>query len=194
MIPPRLLLVDDDRLVLATTAAGLRLLGYEVTTADGSEQALRLASTESFDLAILDIRMPGLSGVELGHLLERRHRLRSLFLSAFGERAEVTQAIRQGALGYLRKPVDPAHMMPAIEAALARARDLDALAESKRQLERALAEQRRTSMAVGIVMSQRRISETAAFEHLRGEARKQRRKLSELCSDLVAAQQRPDHD
>jgi response regulator NasT len=193
MPAPRLLLVDDDRLVLATTSVGLRALGYEVATADGSTQALALASEQAFDLAVLDMRMPDLSGSELAQLLERRHGLRSLFLSAYGDRAEVAQAIRQGALGYLHKPVDPSHMMPSIEAALARARDLDALAATQRQMERALVERRETSMAVGIVMAQRRLSEAAAFDALRGEARKQRRKLSELCTDLVAAQQRPDH-
>ncbi len=189
MIPPRLLLVDDDRLVLATTAAGLRLLGYDVTTADGSEQALLLASRQAFDLAILDIRMPGVSGIELGYVLERSHGLRSLFLSAYGDRREVARAIRQGALGYLHKPMDPAHMMPAIETALARARDLTALTEATQQLRRALAERRQTSVAVGIVMAQRRLSEAQAFEALRAEARNQRRKLSEVCNALVAAQQ-----
>lgn len=193
MSVPRLLVVDDDRLVLATMAAGLEILGYDVAAADGSERALALAARQDFDLAILDIRMPGLSGIELAHLLERRHRLRSLFLSAYGERDEVRQAIDEGALGYLHKPVDPTHMMPAIEAALARARDLDALAAAKRQLESALSEARQTSVAVGILMAQRRLSESAAFDALRGEARKQRRKLSELCSDLVASQQRAQH-
>ncbi|WP_026284832.1 ANTAR domain-containing response regulator [Thiomonas sp. FB-6] len=193
MTPPRLLLVDDDRLVLATTAAGLSLLGYEAATADGAEQALLLSAAERFDLAVLDIRLPGLSGVELAHLLERRHGLRSLFLSAYGEREEVNQAIQQGALGYLRKPVDVPHMVPTIEAALARARDLDALAEAKQQLQRALSERRQTSVAVGILMAQRRLSEAAAFEALRGEARKRRRKLSEFCDELVAGLQRQEH-
>ncbi|MBU6439958.1 MAG: response regulator [Betaproteobacteria bacterium] len=189
---PRLLLVDDDRLVLATTAAELGRLGYDVATADCAEQALLRTASGRFDLAILDLRMPGLSGIELAHLLERRHRLRSLFLSAHGDREEVSQAIQEGALGYLRKPVDPPDMVPAIEAALARSRDLDALAEAKLQLERALSERRQTSMAVGIMMAQRRLSETAAFEALRGEARRQRRKLSEFCGELVATLHRQE--
>ncbi len=184
---PTLLLVDDDRLALATTALGLRQMGYAVVPADSPEQALLCAGAETFALALLDMRMPGLSGIELAHLLERRHGLRSLFLSAHGEREEVSEAIAQGALGYLVKPVDPAHMVPSIEAALARARDLDALRSAKQQLEQALAGERVVSVAVGMVMARRQLSEQAAFAALRDEARRQRRRLQDHCSDLVAS-------
>jgi response regulator NasT len=182
---PTLLLVDDDRLALATTAQGLRQTGYSVVTADSAERALACAGAEVFALAVLDMRMPGLSGIELAHLLECRHGLRSLFLSAHGERREVSEAIAQGALGYLVKPVDPARMVPTIEAALARARDLDALQTAKQQLEQALEGDRVVSVAVGLLMARSRLSEQAAFATLRDEARRQRRKLQDYCSQLV---------
>ena len=193
MPTPALLLVDDDRLALATMTEGLRAMGYGVAAADSPAGALERAAAQAFDLAILDIRMPGLSGMELAHLLERRHGLHSLFLSAYGERDEVVEAVRQGGLGYLVKPVDPARLMPAIETALARSRDLDGLALAKEQLEHALADGRHTSVAIGIVMAQRRLSESAAFASLRDEARRQRRKLGEHCRDLVAELQRSQH-
>ncbi len=191
---PALLLVDDDRLALATLTEGLRAMGYGVAAADSAAGALQRAAAEAFDLALLDIRMPGLSGMELAHLLERRHGLHSLFLSAYGERDEVAEAVRQGGLGYLVKPIDPARLMPAIETALARARDLDGLLAAKGQLEHALADGRHTSVAIGIVMAQRGLSESAAFASLRDEARRQRRKLSDHCNDLVAALQRNRHE
>jgi response regulator NasT len=187
MIAPRLLLVDDDRLALATTAQGLRRLDYAVSTADSPERALASASGTTFDLAVLDMRMPGLSGIELAHLLVRRHGLRSLFLSAHGERAEVAEAIAQGALGYVVKPVDPVRMMPAIEAALARARDLDALKVANEQLERALAGDRAISVAIGLCMASRGLTESEAFAALREEARRRRRRLPDYCAELVTA-------
>lgn len=186
MSPIRLLLVDDDRLSLATMGSGLKTFGYAIACADTGEMALELAAESTFDLAILDIRIPGLSGIELCHLLQRRHKLPSLFLSAYGEREQVTAAIREGGLGYLMKPVDVTHAMPAIEAALARARDLNALLETKAQLEQALTGGRQTSIAIGIFMAQRRLSEQAAFDCLRAEARRQRRKLADYCAELVA--------
>ncbi len=190
MPAPDLLLVDDDRLALATLLQGLREAGYRADAADGAEQALALAAQRGHDLAILDIRMNGLNGIELAHLLERRHGLRSLFLSAHGERGEVAEAIREGGLGYLVKPIEPGQLIPAIETALARARDLDGLAETRRQLEQALGDARRTSMAIGIVMAQRGLSEPAAFATLRDEARRERRKLAQHCDDVIAALQR----
>lgn len=186
MPPIRILLVDDDRLALATMGAGLSSLGYAVTRADSGEAALALAAEQEFDLALLDIRMPGLSGIELCHLLHRRHELPSLFLSAYGEREQITEAIREGALGYLMKPIDAPHAVPAIESALARAHDLKALRETKAQLEQALAGGRQTSVAVGILMMQRQLSEQAAFDWLRAEARRQRRKLADYCAELVS--------
>ena len=182
----RLLLVDDDRLSLATMGSGLKTFGYAIACSDTAESALALAAESTFDLAILDIRMPGLSGIELCHLLQRRHKLPSLFISAYGEREQVTEAIREGGLGYLMKPVDATHAMPAIEAALARARDLNALLEIKAQLEHGLAGGRQTSIAIGLLMAQRHLSEQAAFDWLRAEARRQRRKLVDYCAELVS--------
>lgn len=187
-----LLLVDGDRVALSALDQALRMQGYLVAAADCAEQALRDAQHARFDLAVLDIRMPGLSGIELAHVLEQRHGLRSLFLSVFGDRAQAAAAIREGALGYLLKPVDTAQLIPAIETALARARDLDALAATQRQLEQALAENRGTSIAIGILMARRNLSEAAAFSTLREEARRQRRKLSQHCSDIVASLPRQD--
>ena len=190
MPPPRLLLVDDDRLTLATLAEGLRMAGYLVAAADSAEQALTRAAEQPFRIAILDVRMPTLSGVELAHLLDRRHGLRSLFLSAYDEPEEVAEAVREGGLGYLVKPVDPARLRPAIETALARARDLGGLVAAKQQLERALEDSRCTSMAIGIVMAQQGLSEQEAFESLRDAARQQRRKLGDHCAELVATLER----
>ncbi|MBL8474092.1 MAG: response regulator [Rhodocyclaceae bacterium] len=186
----RLLLVDDDRLALATLAAGLNECGYSVAVADSSEAALALAARETFDLAIMDVRMPGFSGTELCHLLEHRHRLPAMFLSAYGNREQVAAAIGEGGFGYLVKPIDAFHAVPAIEAALARARDLAALKRAQAQLQQALSAGRHTSVAVGIVMAQRGLTEQAAFDALRADARRQRRKLETYCTALVEAHER----
>lgn len=186
----RLLFVDDDRLVLATVAKGLRDAGYELGTADTGEAALALAAERPFDLAILDIRMPGISGTETARRLRAEHGVPALFLSAYGERELVEQAANEGALGYVVKPVDVAQLVPAIEAALARARDLRSLAEAQSQLEQALAGGRQTSIAIGILMERRGLSEQAAFEGLRASARKRRRKLEDVCRELVEAVER----
>ena len=182
-----ILLVDDDRLVLATLAKGLENSGYLVTTAESGEQALQQAAETPFDLAILDICMPGLSGIETARMLREQFDIPGLFLSAYNEEDTVQQAVSGGGLGYVVKPVDAPQLIPAVEAALARARDLRALIDTKQQLEQALSGQRTNSVAVGILMERRRLAEAEAFETLRASARSSNRKLDELSRELVDA-------
>lgn len=120
----RLLFVDDDRLVLATVAKSLRDAGYAVRTADSGEAALTVAQAadQPFDLAVLDISMPGLSGIETAKRLQAEHGVPAMFLSAHGEREMVEQAANDGGLGFVVKPVDGVQLVAAIESALARAR------------------------------------------------------------------------
>lgn len=183
----RLLLVDDDRLVLATLARNLRVVGYDVDVAGSGEEALQVAGSARFNLAVMDIRMPGLSGIETAERLRTERAIPAMFLSAYSDRELVQKAVNGGGLGYVLKPVDAPQLVPAIEAALARARDFAALIDTKHQLERALASGRKTNVAIGIVMERRRITEAAAFEMLRNDARRKRRKLEYHARDLVMA-------
>lgn len=189
-----LLLVDDDRLVLATLARSLRTAGFGVETADSGEEALRIAASARFDLAVLDIRMPGLSGIETAERLRTEHAIPSMFLSAFDDRDLVRQAVDAGGLGYVIKPVDAPQVVPAIDAALARARDLDELRETRNQLERSLAGGRDTNVAIGILMERHRATRSDAFEMLRREARRARRKLEDQAGDLLAELDRRNLD
>ena len=181
------LLVDDDRPVLKSLANGLRGAGYAVTEAQTGEAALSLAQTAHFDLALLDVRMPGMSGLELAQALSQSTDLPFLFMSAHSEAAVVRDAAAYGALGYLLKPVVIAQVIPAIEAALARARDLRGLRESEANLNAALANGRETSIAVGIIMERNRVDRQSAFDMLRLHARSQRRKMSAVAEELVKA-------
>ena len=99
----------------------------------------------------------------------------------------VLQAAQHGALGYVVKPVDIPQLVPAIEAALARAADLRELRETGGQLQTALNESREVSMAVGLLMERRRLDRRQAFDALRTTARTQRRKIGEVAQELLAA-------
>lgn len=186
-MPHHVLLVDDDRLILGTLGNGLRQAGYAVAEAASGETALALAQHQIPDLAILDIRMPGISGIELARRLRDTHRVPTLFLSAYSDKKMVEEAIDEGGLGYVVKPVDVLQLVPAIEAALARARDLQALGKAKDRLEEALKGGRDTTTAIGILMERRGLRRQDAFELLRTHARAQRRRLELLARDIVDA-------
>lgn len=182
-----LLIADDDRLVLATLAEGLRRAGHTVLEAASGEEAIAIAGEQPPDLAILDMRMPGRSGVDVAVWLRERTDTPFIFLSAYGDTAAVEEAVRAGALGYLVKPLDVQQILPTIDAALMRGRELNALLEEEAQLSAALRLGRQTSLAVGILMARDQLTEQAAFNQLRTQARAERRKVSDLAVEVIKA-------
>src|SRR3989338_11581859 len=145
----KILLVDDDRLVLSTLSSGLSRAGYSVNTAESADDAEAfLASGERPDLAILDVNMPGRSGLELAERLHSFDHIPFMLLTAYSDREIVDRASACGALGYLVKPVDTPQLLPAIKAALARAEDIQSLQATGRQLQEALDNEREISIAI----------------------------------------------
>ncbi len=181
-----MLVVDDDRLVLAALAEGLRSADYPVTgTADGAD-ALSIAGHDVPDIALLDVRMPGMSGIDLGRQL-RIHGIPFLYLSAYSDQEIVSQATEEGALGYLVKPLDIQQIVPSLEAAFKRAQEISKLRQSEEQLTSALAGSREISMAVGLLMMRDRINREQAFDLLRANARSLRRPVAEVANELLAS-------
>lgn len=181
----RILLVEDDRLIAATLAAGLRQNGYAAVIACSGEEAQALLDTHDFDLAILDEQLPGMTGLELTGLLHERHALPAIFLTAFGDPGRVRSAVEKGALAYLIKPVDIEQLLPALRMALARAEDIRQLRDAETHLQRALDERREISIAVGILMERLQLQRQPAFEVLRKTARAQRRRIEDVARDVM---------
>lgn len=181
-----LLLVDDDEVVLATFGRGLDQAGFRVRLAGDGQEALDSAREDLPDLAILDMRMPGLSGLEtaagMGGL-----GVPVMFLSAYGDEDLVAQAVQSGSLGYLVKPVDVERAIPTIRAALVRGREMRALRDSHDRLEGAVETAREVNVVVGVLMERHRASRDEAFEMLRQRARSQRRKVRELAREMIQA-------
>jgi AmiR/NasT family two-component response regulator len=182
-----ILVVDDDRLVLAALCEGLRSAGYRVTGSASPLDALAVAAREAPDLALLDVRMPDMDGIELGKRLRQQGGIPFLYLSAYGDHKIVRDAVEEGALGYLVKPLDIQQIVPSIEAALTRARDLARLRQSEEQLTTALAGNREVSMAIGLLMMRDRMNREQAFETLRGNARAQRRPVVDVAKELLSS-------
>jgi len=189
--PASLLLVDDDRLVLATLARGLSALGWRIHCADSAQEArAALDAGLQPDLALLDVRLPGEDGVTLARELHEAYHLPFLMLSAYGDDATVAQAAQCGALGYLVKPLDPQQLAPMLRTALTRAREQARLQENNQQLQTALDANREINVAVGIAMMQYRLPREEAFALLRQAARGQRRKLAEVAREVVQGSER----
>jgi DNA-binding response OmpR family regulator len=184
-----ILLVDDDVFILVLLGKFLEAAGYEVRIATSAEMALEmlLESGREPDLALLDVAMPGMSGLELARRLQEETTVPVMFLSADEDGDTVSQAAEYGAIGYLVKPIDMAQLGPSIRASLARADEIRALRSSQTKLTQALQNGRETGMAVGVLMERCKVDREQAFRLLRDHARSQQRKLNDVAADLLSA-------
>ena len=180
------LIVEDDRLVLAGLAAGLEERGYLVTKAVSGEQAVQLADSARPDLVLMDICLPDISGIEVARKINDRLGIPIIFLSAFNAEETVREAVSLGGFVYLVKPITIKQLVPAIESVLARAGDLSKLRGSEQNLATALKQSREISVAIGMLMERHGISAEDAFELLRRNARDTRRKAAEVAQDVIS--------
>jgi DNA-binding response OmpR family regulator len=185
---PLILVVDDDRLVLATLVAGLKQAGFEVIEADNGDDAILLARKYKPSLAILDMRMQGKSGMDVARYLAANTSTGFMFLSAFGDADIVEEATRMGALGYLVKPLDVRQIVPAVRAALARWEELQVAPVIA--MDSGGAPGRDEYIAIGILMERLRIDHDRALEALRAQARAEGTTAAQLASTMVDAANR----
>src|SRR5471032_2054201 len=188
--PKRLILiVDDDPLLLDFLGEVLGHAGYDILKASSAEQALEQIAQREPDLALLDIHMPGMSGLDLAKQLHSQTSVPFMFLSGRGDSDAGKQAASFGAVGFVVKPVDEKHLMPAFAAGLARADEIRQLRRTELNLNAALAAGRETSLAVGLLMCKFQTDRNTAFEVLRDHARSSRRKVNEVADQLLAAEE-----
>lgn len=185
----RVLLVDDEPLILATIGQVLRNAGYETAEADSGDIALKIAAEFHPDMALLDVVMTGMTGLELARHLQSGTNIPFMFISASAEVEIVKQASEYGAVGYLLKPFDIAQIIPAFEAALSRADEIRRLRNSEANLTVALNSGRETSMAVGLLMAKFGADRHTAFEVLRAYSRSNRCKMNEIAENLLSAEE-----
>lgn len=191
---PLILVVDDDRLVLATLVAGLKQAEFDVIEADNGDDAILLARKHRPALAILDMRMQGKSGMDVARYLAANTSTGFMFLSAFGDADIIDEATKLGALGYLVKPIDVKQIVPAVRAALARLQEspLQPRPPSSRPatIVPAPAPQRDQFVAIGILMERLRLDYDRALEALRAQARAEGRAVDDLAARMVEAANR----
>lgn len=181
----KLLLVDDEQEVLNTLSRCLSGAGYSVDAAESVSAAILSIEDNPPDLAILDVNMPDMNGIELGHKIRNEFGINFILLAGFADMDIVEQATSAGTLGYLLKPAATSQLVASVEAALGRSRDLKNLADKATNLSVALEESREISMAVGLLMERERIGRDKAFELLRNTARQRRMKIGHVASELL---------
>lgn len=118
-MPNRILIVDDDPMIRHFVDLVLTQQGFKVVTAAASDTAMQLLGRESFALVLLDINMPGMSGLDVLRLMRvRPGRPKILMMTAHRDPATIMKALEQGADGYLAKPFKPQDLLKRIETIL----------------------------------------------------------------------------
>ncbi|MGQ9547876.1 MAG: ANTAR domain-containing response regulator [Roseiflexus sp.] len=190
MAVTRILIAEDNDLVALTLEEQLKGLGYDVIgIARTGNEAIELASRLGPDLIVMDIRMPEMDGTEAAARINQQRPTPILMLTAYTDRETIRKAEQAGALGYLVKPVNEAELSPAINIALARFRELQALRAQVHELEESLEARKLIERAKGILMQRLGLSERDAYERLRQRARDKRAKMKDIAQAIIEAEE-----
>ncbi|MBN1378055.1 MAG: response regulator [Gammaproteobacteria bacterium] len=181
----KILLVDDDPVVLNSLGSGLKALDYEVESCRDGKLALEANRQNPPDLIVMDFNMPGLSGIETIEAMSAERSCPVIILTAYSDVNIVRAAVGAGVSAYLVKPVEAERLAPSIEAALVRYREVAALLRQDANVQDIMEKNRIINAAVGIVMERCGLPFDTAFEQLRRYARNERRVLKDIAFELV---------
>jgi two-component system, response regulator PdtaR len=183
----RILIAEDETIIRLDLRKLLEEAGHEVCAEarDGAE-AVELAEEHEPDLAILDVKMPRLDGIEAArHILEERP-IPIVMLTAYGHGELVARAVEAGVFGYLVKPFRETDLLPAIATARARHEELSALREEADSLAEALAARKAIERAKGLLMKRDGLTEQDAFARLRKASQVSGKPLKVIAEALIA--------
>jgi response regulator NasT len=187
MEPPRILLAEDETIIRLDLKEILERAGFDVCAeARDGEEAVELAERELPDLAILDVKMPRLDGIEAARRILERRPIPIVMLTAYGHDELVSRAVEAGVFGYLVKPFREADLLPAIHAARARHAELEALREESESLAEALATRKVLERAKGLLMEREGLSEPEAFKRLQRASQVSGRPMKVVAEALIA--------
>lgn len=186
----RILIAEDNDLVSLTLEEQLKGLGYEVVgIARTGAEAVSLAIRLKPDLIMMDIRMPEMEGTEAASRIRDQMSVPIIMLTAYADREMIKRAEAAGALAYLVKPVNENELPPAINIALARHREMQALRNKVDELEDSLEARKLIERAKGILMQRLGLSERDAYEKLRQRARDKRAKMKDIAQAIIEAEE-----
>lgn len=188
----RVVIAEDEAIVRLDLKETLEEEGYEVVGETGrGDEAVELVDRLKPDLAILDIKMPGKDGLEAAREIAGPRKAAVLILTAFSQRDLIEQARDAGALAYLVKPFQKSELLPAVEVALGRFREMQALDDEVESLQEQLETRRTVDRAKGVLMDKHGLTEADAFGFIQKTAMNERRSMRSVAEEVVSGQLTP---
>ena len=189
----RVVIAEDEAIIRLDLKETLEEEGYLVVGETGrGDKAVDLVRELRPDLAILDIKMPGMDGIEAARLITRDRICGVLVLTAFSQREIIEEARDAGALAYLVKPFQKSDLIPAIEVAIGRFRELQALNGEVDALGEQLEARKAIDRAKGILIDQFKMSESDSYGFIQRGAMNHRTTMKAVADMVVAGELRPE--
>ncbi len=188
----RVVIAEDEAIIRLDLKESLEEEGYEVVGEAGrGDQAIELARELRPDLAILDIKMPGVDGLTAARTIAAERICAVLMLTAFSQREIIEEARDAGALAYLVKPFQKNDLIPAIEVAIGRFRELQQLDSEVDALGEQLESRKVVDRAKGILIDECSMREQEAFTFIQRTAMSERSRMRDVAERIVAGTLRP---
>ena len=183
----RVLVAEDETIIRLDLRGLLEDAGFEVCAeARDGEEAVALARETQPDVALLDVKMPRLDGIEAARRILADRPIPIVVLTAYGQDELVARAVDAGVFGYLVKPFREEDLLPAIAAARARHAELEALRDEAESLAEALATRKVVERAKGLLMERESLTEQEAFARLRRASQVSGRPMKVVAEALIA--------
>jgi response regulator NasT len=185
--PVRVVIAEDEAIIRLDLKETLVEEGYDVVGETGrGDEAVTMVRDLQPDLAILDIKMPGMDGIAAAREIASGRRAAVLILTAFSQRDLVQQATDAGAMSYLVKPFQKSALIPAIEVALKRFAEVKALEQESEELKERLVTRGIVHRAQGVLQDQHGMTESDAFTFIQRTAMSQRVKMRAVAEQILA--------
>ena len=189
----RVVIAEDEAIIRLDLKEILEGEGYQVVGETGrGDEAVELVAQHQPDLAILDIKMPGIDGIEAARRISADHRVAVLILTAFSQRNLIEEARDAGVAAYLVKPFQRSELVPAIDVAVARFEEYRAIEDEHTRLsaevatlEEKLETRRLVDRAKGVLMDDHGLAESEAFSFIQRSAMDRRVRMKQVAQEVI---------
>ena len=188
----RVVIAEDEAIIRLDLRETLENAGYEVVADTGKgDEAVKLVSEHKPEVVILDIKMPGMDGIQVAREIAATEDTAVVILTAFSQRELIDEAVDAGALAYLVKPYQQSDLVPAIEIARRRYQEMRELTDQAKTLEDRLKARKVIEKAKGLLIDSASLNEDEAFRFIQTRAMSERKTMLEVAEKIISEGLRP---
>ena len=185
-------IAEDEAIIRLDLRETLENAGYEVVADTGrGDEAVKLVSQYKPEVVILDIKMPGMDGIQAAREIAATEDTAVVILTAFSQRELIDEAVDAGALAYLVKPYQQSDLVPAIEIARRRHQEMRELTDQAKTLEERLKARKVIEKAKGLLIDAASLNEDEAFRFIQTRAMSERKTMLEVAEKIISEGLRP---